>query len=222
MNAREEQAFYTKIHKYQNKQDKNMRKISSKKEEKKKRQRNQIIIGVILVVVMFGSVFGLATMNFDNPESENTISYNGYEFVNQGAYWYTSINNKDYAFQYNPYQIQETFNLTPQGLKPLKDYSGKPLYLNSFDNLNAEGELYRVFNDVALRVQRACLDDNQSKIEDCPSDLPLKDCSNNFIIVREGDLELIYQKENCVFIEGPLENLIKLTDDYLFRITGIK
>jgi hypothetical protein len=199
-----------------------MRKISSKKEEEKKRQRNQIIIGIILVVVMFGSVFGLVTMNFDNSGNEDAINYNGYEFVNQGSYWYTNINDKPYAFQYNPYQIQESFNLTTQDLKPLNSYSGMPLYINSFDNLNAEGEIYRVFNDVALRIQRACLDDNGTASEDCPKDLPLKDCSNNFIIVRKGDLEMIYQKDNCVFIEGPPESLIRLADDYLFRVTGIK
>jgi hypothetical protein len=199
-----------------------MRKLSSKKQEEKKRQKNQIIIGIILVVVMFGSVFGLATMNFDNSDNENTINYNGYEFINQGSYWYLTIGEKDYFFQYNPYQTQESFNLTTESLKSLNSYSGKPLYLSSFDNLNAEGELYRIFNSVALRIQRACLNDNGTISENCPSDLPLKDCSNNLIIVREGDLNMIYQKENCVFIEGPSENLIKLTDDYLFRIMGIK
>ena len=77
-----------------------MRKLQSKKQEAKKRQRNQIIIGGILVVVMFGSIFGLATMNFNNPEDNgNTVKYNGYEFTNQGSYWNLTLGGKDYFFQ---------------------------------------------------------------------------------------------------------------------------
>ncbi len=203
-----------------------MRKLSSKKEEAKKRKRNQIIIGVILVVVMFGSVFGLATLNFDNPDESNAnINYEGYEFINQGSYWYLTIGGEEYGFQYNPYQIQESFNLTTENLRYLNAYSNAPLYINSFSNVNAEVELVRVFNRVALRIQKACLSDNSTETgtsEDCLQDLPIKDCSSNFIIVREGEQERIYQEENCVFIEGSIENLIKLTDDYLYRIMGIK
>ena len=32
----------------------------------------------------------------------------------------------------------------------------------------------------------------------------------------------IYQQENCVFIEGPRENLTQITDEFLFKITGIE
>jgi hypothetical protein len=199
-----------------------MRRLKSKKEEAQKRKRNQIIIGVILVVVMFGSVFGLATMNFDNQENGNEIDYNGNEFVNQGTYWYLTMGGREFVFQYNPYQIEESFNLTTEGLKYLNSYSGAPLYVNSFDNVNAEGEIFRAFNGVALRIQRACLDNNGTVDENCPAELPLKDCSSNFIIIQEGEEEIIYQEDNCVFIQGSTENLIKLADDYLFRIMGIK
>ena len=94
-----------------------MRRLKSKKKEAKKRQRNQIIIGVILVVVMFGSVFGLATLSFDNQEEGNGINYNGYEFVGSGSSWYLNLGDKEYYFQYNPFQIEESFNLTTENLK---------------------------------------------------------------------------------------------------------
>jgi hypothetical protein len=202
-----------------------MRKLGSKKQEAKKKQRNQIIIGAILVVVMFGSVFGLVTMNFNNPENNgNQVTYNGYDFTNQGPYWYLTIGGKDYFFQYNPFQIQESFNLTTENLKYLSAYSGAPLYINSQENVNAESEIGRTFSGVSLRTQKACLDNNGTTLENCDVNLPLKDCSNNFIIVRtsEDNENKIYQDKNCVFIEGPSENLIKLTDDYLFKIMGIK
>ena len=198
-----------------------MRSLKSKKEEAKKRKRNQIIIGITLVIVMFGSVFGLVTLGFDNSDTENEINYKGYEFVNQGNYWYLTLGDKEYMFQYNPFQVEESFNLTTENLKYLSAYSGAPLYISSLNSYNAELEIGRVFTGVALRIQKACLDDN-STIGDCPEELPIKDCSNNFIIIREGEEEMIYKEGNCVFIEGSVENLIKLADDYLFRIMGIK
>jgi len=88
-----------------------MRKLNSKKEQEKKQRRNQIIIGIVLVIVMFGSVFGLVTMNMDNSNLDNpNVNYRGYEFVSQGSYWYLNIGDRDYFFQYNPYEIQESFN----------------------------------------------------------------------------------------------------------------
>jgi hypothetical protein len=202
-----------------------MRKLSNKKEEQKRKQRNQIIIGVILVVVMFGSVFGLATMNFDNENNDNSVNYNGYEFYGQNNYWYLGIGERDFVFQYNPYQIQDSFNVTTENLRYLNDYSGQALYLNSYDSPTSEGEIVRVFNGIALRIQRACLAENGTIVDsDCPEDLPLKDCTNNFIIIKEDPEgnERIIQQDKCVFIYGSAENLIKLTDDYLYRIMGIK
>ncbi len=203
-----------------------MRKLTSKKQHEKKQKRNQIIIGVILVVVMFGSVFGIITMNVDNSEpSGNVVEYNDYEFINQGTMWYLTIGERDFAFQYNPYQVQEEFNITIKDLKLLNQYAGMPLYINSQENINIEGEIARIFNGVSLRIQRACLNqENQSIIDNCDINLPLKDCSDNFIIVRtsQDGKNKIFQENNCVFIEGKQENLIKLADEYLFQVIGIK
>ena len=152
------------------------------------------------------------------------MKYNGYEFTNQGSYWYLTLGGKDYFFQYNPFQIQESFNLTTENLKYLSAYSGAPLYINSQENVNAESEIGRIFSGVSLRTQKACLNNSGTTLKNCDVNLPMKDCSNNFIIVRtsEDNENRIYQEDNCVFIEGPSENLIKLTDYYLFKIMGIK
>ena len=116
-----------------------MRKLQSKKQEAKKRQRNQIIIGAILVIVMFGSIFGLAKINFDNPEDNgNQVNYNGHGFTNQGSYWYITVGNNDYFFKYNPFQIQESFNLTTENLRYLSEYSGTALYINSQENIKSK------------------------------------------------------------------------------------
>ena len=72
-------------------------------------------------------------------------------------------------------------------------------------------------NQVVERMQSACLNESE-----CNGDYPIKDCSNNFIIIREAEEERVFQNESCVYIQGEKEELIKLTDEFLYKIIGIK
>ncbi len=201
-----------------------MREISNKKYEEKKRKKNQIILGIILIGVMILSTFGIVVDSFGKNNSKKNLVYNQYEFVKQGDYWYSQINEKTFVFKYNPYEIQESFNITGDGLKSINNYQGNPLYIYSED-YQAEREIVLNLNGIPLRIQRACLNDSNfenTKKELCPEELPIKDCSNNFIIIKESEKKEIYQKEGCAFILGEKENLLKLTDEYLFKILGLK
>jgi hypothetical protein len=95
-------------------------------------------------------------------------------------------------------------------------YKGKPLYFSS-KNSAAYLELYRNLGQIAERFQGACLNETG-----CEENLPIKDCSNNFIIIRESNISNIFQDENCVFIEGNYENLTSLTDEFLFKAFNIE
>ena len=55
----------------------------------------------------------------------------------------------------------------------------------------------------------------------CEESWPMKNCSNNFILIKEGEFK-VEQENNCVFIEGPKENLTKISDEVLFNIIGVK
>jgi hypothetical protein len=56
----------------------------------------------------------------------------------------------------------------------------------------------------------------------CEEDVPTKNCTNNFIIIKAANESSIKQDKNCVFIEGKSENLVKLTDSFLYKITEIQ
>jgi hypothetical protein len=71
--------------------------------------------------------------------------------------------------------------------------------------------------NVIQRFQDACPEKTN-----CTEDWPTKDCSNNFIIIKKANESKIYQNESCVFIEGREENLTQITDEFLFKITGIE
>jgi len=192
-----------------------MRKITSKYKEDKKKKRNGIIVGVILIGVMFLGIFGYSFQG-KNDEEDNAkkINYNGFEFVEQNGFWFTNIGNSQFVFRYNPQQVEE---ITSE-LKYLDNYYGKPLYISS-ENSEAELEIYRNLfyqNQIVQRMQSACLE------EACDGNLPVKTCEDNFIIIKENNTNEIIQEENCVFIKGRQENLTKITDEFLFKILGIR
>ncbi len=186
-----------------------MRKITSKKNNQK---RNQTILGVVLVLVMIFSIIGYA-LQTQNSEKEEVIEYNGFEFINNNGYWYLTEGNFEFIFKHNPKEVEEiNANLNNAG-----NYSGKTLYVYSED-IESKAEIYRNLNLFVLRLQDACFNEETCK----DNELPLKDCSENFIIILESENTLINQTNNCVFIEGKKENLTKMTDEFLFNILDIR
>lgn len=189
-----------------------MRSIETKKDTEKKQKRNQLIIGGILIIVMLMSTFGIVVNSFGNKPETEKVTYNGYEFTSQNGFWVTKIGNYDFMFRYNPTEVERI----ESDLVYLNGYSGKVLYTFSEDYV-ADVEIHRNLGNIVQRFQRACPEN-----VNCTEDWPVKDCSNNFIIIKNSNESKIYQEENCVFIEGPEGNLTQLTDEFLFWITGIE
>ena len=195
-----------------------MRRIETKKDVRKKKKRNQILIGIVLIIVMFGSVFGIVSHSFSGQGSNpGTIEYNGYEFINHQGHWYLNIGELEFLFFSNPLEIENLVDPLINGtLNPFSNYFNKPLYFSSSDS-GSEVELARNLGQVAERFQRACLSE-----EGCEENLPIRSCLDNFIIIHEGNFSEIRQEGNCVFITGESQDLVRLTDDFLLRIIGVK
>ena len=189
-----------------------MRKIIPKNKADKKNRQKQIIIGMILMGVMLFSVLGYSFQGGETQQVEK-VEYNGYEFIKENGFWFTKIGNFQFSFLYNPQEIKKINS----SLNKLSKYNGEPLYFSSEDS-QSEVEIYRNLfyqNLLVERIQRACF-------EECGEDLPIKTCEDNFIIIKESNLTKIVQEDNCVFIEGPKENLTKITDEFLFNILEIR
>ena len=168
-----------------------------------------------MITIMFFSVVGYSFMgrNGNNPESEESITYNGIEFVKENGLWTTVLGDYKFLFKYNPNEVEKINS----NLNLLNNYLGKPLY---FSSNGAETEILKNLfyqNQIAQRVQYACLEG-----EECITDYPVKNCQDNFMIIRESANTEIKQQENCLFIYGKKEDLIKLTDSVLFKIIGIQ
>jgi hypothetical protein len=193
-----------------------MRKIISKESEQKKRKRNQWIIGIILIVVMGLSTIGYSLSSGDKTnDGTSSIVYNNLQFTKNSGFWNVEKDNLAFSFTYSPNEV----NKTSFPLNLINTYSGKPLYLYT-ENSNAGTEVYRNFvylNKIVQRMQEACPEG-----QTCTWDIPTKNCTNNFIIIKTANESSIKQSENCVFIYGKKEDLVKLTDSFLYKITGIQ
>jgi len=189
-----------------------MRKILSREEKDKKIKRNQIVIGIVLIGIL---IFGTIGYAFRNEENNNLdkIEYKNIEFIKENEYWNFNIQGYSFITKYNPEEIQ---NISFFSSLSINDYINKPLYLvSNYEEPNFE--ISRNLNSFVLRMQKACL-------EDCAGDFPIKNCSeDNIIIIKEPEKEneKIYQEENCIFIIADLENQTKYADVVLFKILGI-
>ena len=190
-----------------------MRKITSKYKEARKKKRSQLIVGLVLIFIMFFSVLGYALGGKDTTTQDSTgVIYNGFEFENQNGLWTLYRGNFLFVFAYNPEQVGEA-NIN---VNTLDNYYQKPLYISSED-VEAETEIARNIGQLALRTQPACLE-----FQNCTGqNLPTKTCEDNFIIIGVDDVPYIVQEDNCVFIKGPREDLLQLTDQFLFKTIGI-
>jgi len=184
-----------------------MRKIVSKQEESKKKKRNQIIVGSVLIAVMLLSTMGYAFQSIlSNQGNSQAVSYNGLNFINQNGLWTLTSGNKNFVFNYNPTEIS-SYNLSDITMTS-KSLLDKPVYLYSYGSA-ANSELRLNLMNIASNV----LEENKTVLG--------PNCGYNSIIVQNGTLG-IRQEQNCVFISGQGEDLIKLVDNFLFKIMGIR
>lgn len=188
-----------------------MRKITSKRNKQKKDKIKQFAVGGVLIFIMFFSVLGYAFGGRENKDIEK-IDYNGFEFVNQNGFWFLKLGDLNFVFKNNPNDVEKIYSF----LNPINHYQEKPLYLSS-ESDEATWEISRNLNQIVQRIQPACL----NKYE-CEGDWPVKNCTDNFIIIKKDDINKITQEDNCVFITGSQENLTALTDEFLFKILGIE
>ncbi len=189
-----------------------MRKIISQEEKSKKDKRNQIIIGGLLVLVMLFSVLGYSFGTSDEETSNlNAVYYENYKFLKSNGIWKIDLYGKEIYF--NNFPNETIFS---NQINLLNQYQNLPLYLYS-NNSNVDLEIYRTLGQFVQRMQKACPENKT-----CEQDFPTKNCENNFIIVQESENSEIRQENKCVFVEGKKEDLLRITDEFLFKVFSIK
>ncbi len=192
-----------------------MKKILTKSEKEKRERRNKTILGIILTFLLLASTAGFAFFSGDDEVQGKTIEYNGREFYqDESGYYYTIISNKQFAFAYSPYETEDIqINFNPSILT----YSNKPLFIVS-DSPDFTSEIARNLQNSVLRMQEACYDD----VENCRAELPIKNCSENLIVLKYENITSVTQKENCVIIKTKSGEAAKAADAFLYKLLGVR
>ncbi len=194
-----------------------MRRILSKEQEEKRQKRNGRILVLFLVIILLGSSFGIIVNSFDNSNSSTKMNYNGKELVYQNGFWIYDAGDYQLGFVYNP---EESENVSGQIYTDLTSsvtaYQNAPVYIYS-EEPSAEAEVYRNIYPFVQRIQKACIEGKE-----CGEDIPVKNCSDRLIVIESSELTEIVQNDKCVYIHGSEEDLVKLSDEFLYKIFGIK
>ena len=98
--------------------------------------------------------------------------------------------------------------------KTLDDFANKPLYIS--ETSPSSQEILSNIRNYIERAQLACINGKE-----CKEDLPIKNCSDNFIIFKESKINKVTQEDNCIYILAKSKEAIKVGDAFLYRILGI-
>jgi len=203
-----------------------MKRIQSKAEAEKNKKRNQIILGVILVFLMLFSTAGYAIFNRSTDSNDNglpagsnpdtIIDYKGLDFkLDSSGYWTFRIGEQEFYTTHTPHET-EKINVP---FITMADLNQQTIYYN-LDNETDEDVVQELYNNLypyVIRFQEACIEG-----EECEENLPIKSCSDNLIIIREGlESSTVKIEDKCILINAGVGEVLKTIDAFIFRLLGI-
>jgi hypothetical protein len=184
-----------------------MRKIGTEAELEKKRKRGVLVISIFILVILVLGTVGYAFIYSPSPTSENNNpSQSANTITNLGTQWAVNFEGQTFLLSNPPEKVNE---IPIEGIISLDNYVGKNIYISSNNNA-LTAEVAPVLARYASRTQLACYGA-------CEDDLPEKDCTENLIVIKEGEEQKIYQDQSCTFIEGGLESI----DAFIYHLLGM-
>ncbi len=230
------------------------------KKETRRKTTLGVVLVVLLILSTAGyailnresSSQGPSSGSGSNSGNSNAqiINYNGLRFENQNnGLWKFEISGAQQPF-YSSYTPAEVEKIKVPFIS-LQELANQPLYYSG--NALAVSEIVSNIAPYILRTQEACyiesdisnstqnnsnssskpntINKSGTSNGQCEGDLPVKNCSSNFLIIKELDdgddsgnktiESRVTRKENCLFIESRDSEILKTTDALLFRILGI-
>ncbi|MFH1325676.1 MAG: hypothetical protein ABIH49_02825 [archaeon] len=182
-----------------------MRKILSKRDGEKDTRRKQLFLGFFLIFIMFFSVVGYSFQGTvsEQEDEKQVASYNGFNFAEQNGFWILEKDGRNFIFSNNPNEVSRI----NAELDSLDNYEGKILHIYSED-AKSESEISVNLIQITDSIQSV---DSESEIN----------CQENSIIIKESESSEIKQEGKCVFIQGRKDELVDISDEFLFKILGI-
>lgn len=170
--------------------------------EAKNRVRTRWLTIMILGLLVLSSA-GYAF--FANPDSGTKKTSNGL-VQDIGGAWAFQYSGQSQQVQTSPDEVR---NISVEIVTSLQTFSGAIVYYD----ISNQGIAYEIVSNLARytgRMQPACYGN-------CSLGLPQKDCSQNMIVWNQSSVNRVYQRQNCVFIEGDM----KSADAFIYKLFGL-
>ena len=179
-------------------------------------KKSNLILVIFIIVIMVSSVIGFIYSPGDNNAlSQNSIDYKGFNFqLTTDNRYITNINGNNIVFDNDPNTL-ESINIPNFQITQDKVY----LIFNSDERDDSldyiMSKIYLTLQVKGVRPVLAC-----SKEEDCPNELPIKDCSSEAFYFNRDNITNIYKDNSCIVLEGDNINLNKYVDKISLVLIG--
>jgi len=204
---------------------KKQEKIEHAEKEKEERQASYFIYAIVFIVIFIALIFSIRYF-FPAKQEIQQYSYNGFIFTNIGGLWYTEIlkegTNKSYSVPLH-FSPSELGNVTIEG--DVNAFKNKTEIFLTFDP-NAEEFSYIALSasEVSINLAQTL---NITPIAACTSnETPactgrlVVDCKNPgppAIYFSYSNYTRVYVQNNCIFVQGFRQELVRATDRLLLK-----
>ncbi|MDO8563999.1 MAG: hypothetical protein Q7R87_03240 [Nanoarchaeota archaeon] len=189
-----------------------MRQIGKVEDPDNGRKRNVMYMALFMLLTLVLSTVGFAFYYNDssNSNSNSAPVVEGESapltVQQQGNRWAVPFRGQYLYFAYPP---NVTSNVEIDIQKDVSDYYGQKLFID-YKKEYIYSEIKDTLGSYVLETSKACYGS-------CLENIPEKTCEDNIIVFNETKFERVYQKDNCIFVDGDLRTV----DLALYRILGI-
>ena len=176
-------------------------------------KKTQLFLAIFIIFIMITSVIGFLYTSDDNfslNQNNNGLKQENldFSFTTDGRY-VININGNKIIFDYLPNDLKE---VNVEIIQKDKIYL---LYDPNQEDSNLNYILSKLFynlRNLDIITNLAC-----NKEQECPSDIPIKDCNSDAFYFKKSNLTNIYKENDCVVIEGNDIELNKIADKIILN-----
>lgn len=188
-----------------------MRQIGKVEDPEKSKKRNVMYMALFMLLTLILSTVGFAFYYNDSANTDVAVnppegSAGELTIQQQGNRWAVPFRGQYLSFAYHP-NVSIGLNIELQ--KDVSDYYGKKLFVDYKKEY--------IYSEVSETLGRYVLETSKACYGPCAENIPEKTCEDNIIVFNESKIEKIYQKDNCIFIDGDLRTV----DAALYKILGL-
>jgi len=166
-------------------------------------EKRKKVMGILMGIVMFGSLFTFIFFGFSGGGSTGRVSYNGFDFINRGTHWSTTIDGREALFTYFPSDLGFIFvNLDVINLlRSVVQIEITSDFNDTFaqEIALAEFNIGLTLNNFNVFVRQGFTSKQQN--------FPVIKCDSatNFVPViyfKSSNVTKVYLEDNCIIVEA--------------------